>query len=188
MVGTSPMLLHTSSYAEDPINSETALMENVNTKSAISQTSIGTQFSRAEGGSRITDHGPRRISISNFLQLPPTPKRKQIKRNYKQKRHFILTAAERIQELEQKEQEKENAAIRRQEAVEQRASKKADVEKKKQERKILLEQRRALKKVENEKKKELKDKMKNLKLKNKRNMDKVEASEEKGKMSKRIRN
>ncbi|XP_062556971.1 uncharacterized protein LOC134221809 [Armigeres subalbatus] len=63
MVGTSPMLLHTSSYAEDPINSETALMENVNTKSAISQTSIGIQFSRAEAPAPSINEGTSRAGI-----------------------------------------------------------------------------------------------------------------------------
>lgn len=140
-------------------NPEPTLHEQTANSTPLPHSSVGTDPSNS------LQNADRRASISNFLQLPPTPKRKQVKRNYKQKRHFILTAADHIKELERKEEEKENAAIRRQEAIDLRAAKKANIEKQKQERKILLEERRALKKMEIETKKNEKEKKKMEKLK-----------------------
>lgn len=168
----SPML-GVVSVANDTLNAESTLLDK---SQFASPPQLGSTPSppTAENASSNAGHQlqpgeqmGRRISITNFLELPPTPKRKEMKRNYKQKRHFILTAAERLQELEQKEQEKENAAIRRQETNELRATKKANMEKQKQERKNLLEQRRALKKIENEERKNQQEKKKMEKLKKK---------------------
>lgn len=174
----SPPMLHSTSFCNDspnlnsslpglspipePMLPSTSRLELPSYTSSIENTSSSSVLAL-----RNTEQSSRRISITSFLQLPPTPKRTGIHRNYKQKRHFILTAKERLRELEQKELEKENAAIRRQQAIELRARKKADMERQKQERKILMEERRALKKAENEMKKEQRDKKKVQKMKDK---------------------
>lgn len=66
----------------------------------------------------------RRASISTCLHVPNTPKRKNVKRNYTQKRHFILTAEERLRELEEKQKEKQELEKKKQENMKMRALKK----------------------------------------------------------------
>lgn len=161
----SPPILHTvAPFNKSPNQDASLLAELTVHKPLLSMENVSSSSVQAP---RSNGQSSRRDSITGFLHVPPTPKRQEIIRNYKQKRHFILTAAERLRELEQKEQEKENAAVRRQAAIQERATKKANIEKQKQDRKILNEQKRILKKAENEMKKKQRDKKKTEKIKSK---------------------
>ncbi|XP_039438538.1 uncharacterized protein LOC120419773 isoform X2 [Culex pipiens pallens] len=62
----------------------------------------------------------RRVSITDFLQTPPTPKRKSKHINYKIKTNPILTASERLEELRQAEEEKANKIRQQQENARKR--------------------------------------------------------------------
>ncbi|XP_058817700.1 uncharacterized protein LOC131681009 [Topomyia yanbarensis] len=84
----------------------------------------------------------RRNSISSFFKIPATPKRKNVKRNYTSKRHFVLTSRERLKELEDKDNEKQRLALQKELKKKDRATKKEIKEKEKQERMKMREQKK----------------------------------------------
>lgn len=99
---------------------------------------------------RNGDHiSSRKMSISELLQTPPTPRRSSSHRNYKRKFYPVLTASERLEEIRQLEEEKENEVARKKTKVEERELakiraeelkiEKAEIRKKKQEK---VEQRK----------------------------------------------
>lgn len=81
------------------------------------------------------------ISISTFFKPPPTPKRKNAKRNYSSKRHFVLTSSERLNELEEKDNEKQNIALQKELKLKERVMKRELKEQEKQERIKMKEQK-----------------------------------------------
>lgn len=88
-----------------------------------------------------TEEPDRRMSISSFFNVPPTPKRKNVRRNYTQKRHFVLTSAERLKEIEEKEKEKKHQALQKEQNMKERSMKKELKEQEKQQRKKKREEK-----------------------------------------------
>lgn len=62
----------------------------------------------------------RKMSISELLQTPPTPRRSNSHRNYKRKFYPVLTASERLEEMHRLEEEKENEVAKKKARVEER--------------------------------------------------------------------
>lgn len=87
------------------------------------------------------DQPDRRISISTFLTVPPTPRRKNVHRNYSRKRHFVLTSAERLKEIEETEKEKERQAFEKEQNMIKRSIKKELKDQEKKERMKIREQK-----------------------------------------------
>lgn len=69
-----------------------------------------------------------RTSILPLLQTPPSPKRSVNHRNYKKNYHPVLTAGERLEELQRIEQEKENEVVRKAEVARKREEAKKEDE------------------------------------------------------------
>lgn len=93
--------------------------------------------------------GPAR-RLSEFLKLPPTPRRSTKHRNYSKQYYPVLTAKERLDEMRKKEDEKrvnENLKV-------QRAKDREAMKKKREEIKKAKAEERERKKVEKEQQKE----------------------------------
>lgn len=96
----------------------------------------------------------RKMSISGVLKCSETPKRKRDHRNYRRKFYPVLTAGERLDEIRQIEEEKQNVIQQRKEKAEKRAERKMENEKLRAETRELIKkkaEKRAEEKIEAEK-------------------------------------
>lgn len=96
--------------------------------------------------------------LKKFLTLPQTPKREKKHRNYKKKSYSVLTAAERLEELNGIEKMKEETAKLRMEKLERRMKKKLEAEEEKKIRQQRIKYRNIQREAEKIKQNETKQK------------------------------
>lgn len=91
----------------------------------------------------------RKRSITDFLTTPATPKRSSTHRNYKKTSYSVLTASERLLELQKMEQDKLKADNLKRERAEARLKAKQE---KDEAKRIKADERRLQNKIKQEKK------------------------------------